>query len=74
MKEGILVDIIGDRARALALIDRRGRDHFLAVLDRLARIYHGIDCKIYKYSLEWLDGPRPLKARGIYGDLWIAWR
>jgi hypothetical protein len=44
------------------------------LLDRLASIYHGVDCEIYKFSLEWMDEPCLLKARGVKGDLWIWWR
>ncbi|WP_157472590.1 hypothetical protein [Frankia sp. EAN1pec] len=69
-----MFDILGDRERALAIVQRRGRDHFLMLLDRLASIYHGCDCKIYKFSLEWMDEPCLLKARGVHGDLWIWWR
>ncbi|ORT98451.1 hypothetical protein UK99_01545 [Frankia casuarinae] len=70
----VVFDILGDRERALAIVQRRGRDHFLMLLDRLASIYHGCDCEIYKFSLEWMDEPYLLKARGIHGDLLIWWR
>ncbi len=44
------------------------------LLDRLASLYHGCDCEIYKFSLEWMDEPYALKARGVRGDLLIGWR
>ncbi|CAO5187624.1 conserved hypothetical protein [Frankia sp. AiPs1] len=69
-----MYDILADRERALAIVRRRGLDHFLTLLDRLASIYHGCDCDIYKFSLEWTDKPCALKARGIRGDLLIIWR
>jgi hypothetical protein len=67
-------DILADRERALAIVKRRGLDHFLVLLDRLASLYHGCDCEIYKFSLEWMDEPCALKARGVRGDLLIVWR
>ncbi len=69
-----MFDVLADRARTLAIVQRHGLDHFLAVLDRLASICHGCDCKIYTFSLEWMDGPYALKARGSHGDLLIGWR
>jgi len=67
-------DILADRERALAIVARRGMDHFLLLLDRLASIYHGHACEIYTFGLDWLDGPYALKARGVRGDLLVIWR
>ncbi|MCM3883139.1 hypothetical protein [Frankia sp. R82] len=68
-------DILGDRGRALAIVQRHGFGHFLMLLNRLASIHHGVDCQIYSFGLEWMDDePFVLKAQGVRGDLLIVWR